>query len=113
MQCSRCTSVRSLLHLKSMKKLFPLTSDKHRPDRQAELVKHEINKYVARERRKALPEGVDFWDFDCKCGADADSAVTINIAEFSKKIGEVAATKASNVYIEILAKPGIRNKNPK
>ena len=77
-----------------MKKTFSLRSPKHRPDRVAELVKADINSYVARERRKALPEGVDYWDFDCKCGATAESAVTINLAEFSKSIEKVAATNS-------------------
>lgn len=94
----------------SMKKNFSLTSEKHRPDRQVELVKAEVNKYVARERRKKLPEGVDFWDFDCKCGATAETAATLHIEEIGKKIAAVAAEKSESVYIEILAKPGVRKK---
>lgn len=96
-----------------MKKNFSFTSPKHKPDRQIELVKHDINKYVARERRKPLTEGIDFWDFDCKCGATADSAVVVHVNEIGKKIDEVAAGKAASVYIEILAKPGARTKKPK
>ena len=34
-----------------MRKNFILTATKHKADRQVELVKSEINKYVARERR--------------------------------------------------------------
>lgn len=93
-----------------MKKNFSLRSNVHRPDRVAESVKADINKYVARERRKALPEGADYWDFDCKCGASAETAVTINVAEFSKSIDQVAATDAENVYVEILAKSAVRKK---
>ncbi|OYZ12847.1 MAG: hypothetical protein B7Y39_18660 [Bdellovibrio sp. 28-41-41] len=93
-----------------MKKNFSLTSPKHKPDRQVELVKAEVNKYVARERRKALPEGVDFWDFDCKCGATAETAIVLHVDAINKNIDEVAATKAESVYVEILAKPGVRKK---
>jgi len=93
-----------------MKKNFNLTSPKHKPDRQVELVKHEINKYVARERRKALPEGVDYWDFDCKCGATAETATTLHLEQISKQIDAVVAGKAESVYIELLAKPGVRKK---
>lgn len=96
-----------------MKKLFPLTSPTHRPDRQAELVKKEVNKYLARERRKPFPAGVDYWDFDCKCGVDADSAVVIRTGEFSQNIDKAVAEKSEHVYIEILAKPGIRKKKPR
>ncbi len=95
-----------------MKKTFSLRSNVHRPDRVVESVKADINKYVARERRKALPDGVDYWDFDCKCGPAADAAAKINVAEFSKSIDQVAATGAESVYIEILAKPGVRMKRP-
>lgn len=93
-----------------MKKLFPLTSPVHKPDRQVEFVKKEVNKYLARERRKTFPAGVDYWDFDCKCGADADSASVIRVGEFSQQIDEVVAQKSEHVYIEIVAKPGVRKK---
>ena len=94
-----------------MKKNFSLKSAVHRPDRVVESVKAEINKYVSRERRKVLPEGVDYWDFDCKCGANEDAASVIRVQEFSQAIDKVAAAGSENVYIEILAKSGIRAKN--
>lgn len=93
-----------------MKKNFSLSSTKHKPDRQIELVKHEINKYVARERRKALPEGVDYWDFDCKCGATPATATALHLEEISKRIDAVAASSSDSVYVEIMAKPGVRKK---
>lgn len=93
-----------------MKKLFPLTSPTHKPDRQVEFVKKDVNKYVSRERRKAFPPGVDYWDFDCKCGVTEESAVVIRVGEFSQEIDKAVAAKAENVYIEILAKPGVRKK---
>lgn len=95
-----------------MKKTFSLTSPTKRPDRQVEYVKYEINKYLARERRKALPEGVDYWDFDCKCGVDENSASVIKVTEISKGIDQVVELKSEKVYIEILAKHGVRNKKP-
>ena len=45
-----------------MKKTFPLTQPKLHPDRVLDAVKHEIRKYLKRERRKPLPEGVEFLD---------------------------------------------------
>jgi len=91
-----------------MKKAFKLTDTKLAPARQVEAVKHEINKYIARERRKKLPEGVDFWDFDCKFGIDVDSAKTIHISEINKSIDAVVSEDATAFYLEILAKPGRR-----
>lgn len=96
-----------------MKKNFSLTSPNHKPDRHIELLKAEINKYIARERRKALPEGVSYWEFDCKCGADATSAVFIHVNEVGKTIEALAATGAPSAYVEILVKPGVRLKRIK
>ena len=47
-----------------MKKTFKLNIEGKNPARLLEATKHEIRKYVKRERRVPLPEGVDFWDFD-------------------------------------------------
>ncbi len=94
-----------------MKKNFALTAPNKKPDRVAEAIKAEVNKYLARERRKALPEKVDYWDFDCKVGVDADSAKVVHVKEISKSIDEVAAKKVPSVYIEVLAKSGVRAKS--
>lgn len=93
-----------------MKKTFALQDPKHKPDRVVEAVKAEINKYLARERRKELPSGVDYWDFDCAVGVDADSAKAAHVKELSKAIDAVAVQKVPSVYVEILAKPGVRAK---
>lgn len=91
-----------------MKKNFSFISSKHKPDRQVELIKSEINKYLARERRKVLPEQVDFWDFDCQCGATEDVAQKVSVSLIGKEIDKIFAAKSDSVYVEILAKPGIR-----
>lgn len=93
-----------------MKKVFNLTAPNKKYDRQVEAVKYEVNKYLARERRKALPPDTDFWDFDCKVGADANTAQIAHVAEIGKKIDQLAVTEAPSFYIEILAKPATRKK---
>ena len=93
-----------------MKKEFKLTDPKKAPARQVEAVKHEINKYIARERRKTPKEGADFWDFDCKFGTDKDTAAEIHVSAINKNIDQAASTDAEHFYIEILAKPGYRTK---
>lgn len=94
-----------------MKKNFSLIDPKHAPARRIDAVKHEIKKYVARERRKLLPEGVDYWDFDCRFGKDETSATAVHLNELGKKIDSLFEGGNMNFYIEILAKPGIRRKN--
>lgn len=93
-----------------MKKNFSLTSTKHKPARQIELIKAEINKYVARERRKKLPEDAGFWDFDCKCGRDEAAATSVHVSLIGKELDKIFESQAETIYIEILAKPGARIK---
>jgi hypothetical protein len=91
-----------------MKKNFPLTSPSHQPARVVEQIKADVRKYVKRERKKSLPEGVDFWDFDCKVGHGESTPETKHIEEVIPAIDAAAAAGALAVYVEILAKPGHR-----
>ena len=91
-----------------MKKNFPLQIEGKNPDRVLEAVKHEIRKYLKRERRRDLPEGVDFWDFDCKFGLTQDSAEVVHLANLIERIDAAAKEAAPACYVEILAKHGIR-----
>jgi hypothetical protein len=96
----------------SMKKTFPLTLEGKNRDRVVEAVKNDIRKYLARERRKSLPEGVDFWDFDCKFGPTADSAVVAHVAALTDLINAVVAAEGAQLYVELIAKPGVRTAKP-
>ena len=89
-----------------MKKTFPLTAPDREPPRVIEAIKHEVRKYVKRERRKAVPEGADFWDFACKIGLTAETAETKHIAEVNPAIDAVAQGGAGAVYVEVVAVPG-------
>lgn len=95
-----------------MKKLFPLTSPKHAPARVVASIKADVRKYLKRERRKELPEGVDFWDFDCRAGKDAETAAEVHVAEITKPIDGAATENWEAIYLEILAKPGHRTAKP-
>ena len=87
-----------------MKKTFLLTHPKHKAERWVELVKHEIKKYLNRERRKALPEGADYWSFDCRVGESEAQAVTVFTSEINKHIDAAAAQELPEFYVEILAR---------
>lgn len=93
-----------------MKKEFKLTDPKKAPARQVEAVKHDIRKYLARERRKTPADGADYWDFDCRLGKDKESATEVHVAAINKAIDEVASEGSEQCYIEIKAKPGYRKK---
>lgn len=96
----------------NMKKTFKLTHPKIKFNRLVEAVRCEVRKYLKRERNKKLPEGVDFWDFDCKFGPTAEAANGIHVAELGKCIDAAEAQQLESFYVEILAKPGHRTKKP-
>jgi hypothetical protein len=91
-----------------MKKTFPLHIEGKNPDRLLEATKHEIRKYVKRERRRPLPEGVDFWDFDCQFGASQEAATVVHLSEITGLIDALVQGGGTQFYVEILAKHGQR-----
>ncbi len=95
-----------------MKKTFQLHVEGKHPDRVLEAVKHDIRKYLKRERRRDLPTGVDYWDFDCKFGLSADDANTVHVANLIACIDAAVKAQATSFYVEILATHGVRMKKP-
>lgn len=93
-----------------MKKTFPLTHPRIKPERLVDSVRAEVNKYLKRERGKKLPEGSDFWDFDCKVGPATESSEEVHVSKLSKAIGDVLEAGAESCYVEILARPRTRIK---
>jgi len=95
-----------------MKKTFKMTHPKIKVPRLVEAIKYEVKKYIKRERRKPLPDNVDFWDFDCRYGADEASSEVIHLSAINKSVSQAEAEQLESFYLEILAKPGIRRKKP-
>lgn len=95
-----------------MRKTFQLQVEGKHPDRLLEAIKHEIRKYIKRERRRELPEGADFWDFDCRFGAAEDSAEVIHLSAITGLIDGVVKECGKQFYIEILARPAKRQPRP-
>lgn len=95
-----------------MRKIFLLRADGKHPDRVLEAVKHEIRKYIKRERRRDLPESANFWDFDCKFGADKEAAVAMSPAELTAALDTLAQAGGEQCYVELLAKPAVWERRP-
>jgi hypothetical protein len=95
-----------------MRKNFPLTIEGRHRDRVLDAVKHEIRKYLQRERRRPVPEGAQFWDFDCRFGLTQDLAEPVAESAIKPRLDAAAQEGAISVYIEILAKPGFRAPRP-
>ena len=88
-----------------MKKTFKLTHEKIKLPRLVDAIKHEVKKYLKRERRRALPEGMDYWDFDCRFGVDEASSESIHLSEVNKRISWAESEKLESFYLELLVKP--------
>ena len=95
-----------------LKKTFQLNIEGKNRDRVLEATKHEIRKYVKRQRRVPLPEGVDFWDFDCKFGSTEANAVVVHFATITGLIDTVVKEGGEQFYLELLAKTGHRMAKP-
>lgn len=96
-----------------MKKTFQLNIEGKNRDRVLDAIKHEVRKYIQRERRRALPPGVDFWDFDCKFGLTQASAEVAHLSALTGLMDGMAQEAGEQFYIEILAKHGHRRPRPK
>lgn len=94
-----------------MKKVFKLIIPGKNKDRTIDSIKSDVRKYLKRERNKSLPEGVDYWDFDCKFGQNSETAQVIYTSEISKYIDEYSQNNSEEFYLEILSKPGYKKES--
>ena len=95
-----------------MKKTYTLNIEGKNRDRRLDASKHDIRKYFKRERAKVLPEGADFWDFDCKVGNSDASSAPVHVAEIMAAVDALVADGADQFYVEITSKPGHRVARP-
>lgn len=87
-----------------MKKTIALTHPKLKPARLVDSIKHDIKKYLNRERNKPLPAGTDYWTFDCRFGASEAVAEAIYTSEINKHIDAAVEQELAEFYIEIVAR---------
>ena len=95
-----------------MKKTYLLAIEGKNRDRLIEAAKHDIRKYIKRERAKALPKGVDFWDFDCQFGAADASVAPVHVAELFIAMDTLIAAGGDQFHVVIVAKPAHRTARP-
>ena len=91
-----------------MRKTYHLNVEGKNRDRLLEASKHDIRKYVKRERSRSLPKGVDFWDFDCKFGSSEATAAVAHFATLMGLIDTAAQEGSGRFYVEIVTKHGHR-----
>lgn len=91
-----------------MKKTFKLHVEGKNSDRLLDSIKHDVRKYVKREKRKSLPQGANYWAFDCKFGVTADAAEALHMGEITKQMDVIAKAGGDSFYVEILARAAVR-----
>jgi hypothetical protein len=91
-----------------MKKTFPLHAPGRADERVVEAIKHDVRKYVKRERGKSLPTGFDQWDFNCRVGLSASAATVRDLRDVARAIDEVVQLGSEEVYVEIFAVAALR-----
>lgn len=94
-----------------MKKTIELTHPKLKPARLVDSIKHDVKKYLKRERNKPLPKGMDYWTFDCRFGPSAEAAEEIFTSEINKHIDTAVEQELAQCYIEIIVRAA--NHKPK
>jgi len=95
-----------------VRKTFLLNLEGKNRDRLVEASKHDIRKYVKRERSRSLPAGVDFWDFDCKFGSNEAAAAVVHFATLMTLIDTAVQEGAEQFYVEVVTRHGHRSARP-
>lgn len=86
-----------------MKKTFQLDHPKIKVPRVVDSVKHDIKKFLKKERKKDLPSGAKYWGFDCKLGQSEETAVEVHVSSLSKNIDALVENNIMTIYVEITA----------
>jgi len=86
-----------------LKKTFKLTADNKKPIRVLEAIKNDIRKYIKREKRKPLPEGMDLWNIDCKFAKNDNTPTEIVFQDITKCLDEASAENCESIYIELIS----------
>ena len=93
-----------------MKKTFKLEHPKIKVPRVVDSVKHDIKKFLKKERKNSLPSGAKYWGFDCKFGESEETSVEVNLSSLTKSID--AFVEKGIIYTDRISKtcPPIRTR---
>jgi hypothetical protein len=87
-----------------MKKTFKLDHPKIKVARVVDSLKHDIKKFLKKERKQPLPAGAIYWGFDCKLGQSEAKAVDVPLSALTKNIDELVERNIMTIFVEITAK---------
>jgi len=95
-----------------MKRTFKLEHPKIKVPRMVDSAKHEIKKFLKKERKKPLPSGVNYWGFDCKFGQSEETAIEVPLSALNQHIDETVENGITSLYVEITTKAVESTQNP-
>jgi len=93
-----------------LKKIFHLRQENKNPARLLESIKHEIRKYMKRERNKKLPSDATYWDFDCRFGQNSEAAERLSASGIINALDKAHVEGWEQCYVEIIAKASYKAK---
>ena len=94
-----------------MKKTYTLEHPKIKLPRVVDSVKHNIRKFLKKERANTLPSGAKYWAFDCRFGESEKTAMEVHLSSLTKNIDEFVAKGIMTLHVEINAKAIGGNEN--
>jgi len=86
-----------------LKKTFKLQESGKHPDRTMDTIKHQLRKYLKREKKKKFQSTNSFWDFECRFGENYESSKEVTFNDIIKLLDEAKEEKWKECYIEIIA----------
>jgi hypothetical protein len=86
-----------------LKKTFKLQESGKHPDRTMETIKHQLRKYLKREKKKKIQSTNSFWDFECRFGESEDNSKEVTFNDIIKLLDVARAEEWKECYVEILA----------
>jgi len=86
-----------------LKKIFKLREGDKHPDRIIEKIKHQLRKYLKREKKKKIQVTNSFYDFNCRFGKDKESSKEVSFNEIIQLLDKTREDDWRECYIEIVA----------
>jgi len=87
----------------NLKKTFKLRESEQNSDRILEKIKHQLRKYLRREKKKTIKDLNGFLDFECRFGKDENSSKEVTFNDIIKLLDKAKEDDWNECYIEIIA----------
>lgn len=91
-----------------MKRTYSLVHPKIKPARLIDAARHDIKKFLKKERNKPTGRHVPFWDFEVKFGQSEQETEIIALSEINQYMDKAEADGQSQFYVEITTISGVK-----